>query len=390
VEGRMFNVFYRITKSRRVAKFLSYIGYRILLMYYFVARIFLKGTINMTKQEAMEKINKISKQENHKYNYKEITKERNLDLSIIVPAYNVEDYIDECIESVINQRVKYKYELIIIDDGSKDKTREKLEKYKRYENIQIVFQENKGSSAARNKGIEMSKGQYLMFLDSDDVLCDDCINKLLNVAYEKKASIVQGAFYSFYEGNKFYTNMKYREVDVSSINKPLGAPGFPWGKVYDSKLFEKVRFPLNLWHQDTVITYVIYRLCDKYVSIPEVVYGYRINKSGITFSAKKSLKSLDTYWVVEECIKIADEVGLRKDNINYELTIIHLGSIMRRRLSNLDDEILKCVFILACELVESIRPKQLDIKEESILFKDIDRAFKEKNYKLWKLASFVI
>ena len=63
---------------------------------------------------------------------------------------------------------------------------------------------------------------------------------------------------------------------------------------------------------------------------------------------------------------------------------------MRKRLSNLNDEILKCVFILACELVESIRPKQLDIKEKSILFKDIDRAFKEKNYKLWKLASFVI
>lgn len=95
--------------------------------------------------------------------------------SIIVPVYNAERYLKECIQSVLNQEEK-SWELILINDGSKDSSVNILNEYSAVPNIKIVNQENKGVSAARNKGIEHSMGEYLLFLDADDKLVDNALN----------------------------------------------------------------------------------------------------------------------------------------------------------------------------------------------------------------------
>lgn len=223
-----------------------------------------------------------------------------------------------------------------------------------------------------------------MFLDSDDLLCENSIEKLIKTAKGKKADIVQGSYYTFNKnGNKFYTN-----ITPTEKNKEISIPGFPWGKVYNAKLFEKVRFPLDFWYEDTIVNYLLARLSNKYVAISDYVYGYRINEKGITFTSKKSKKVLDTYWIIEEMIDLSKDIGLKIDDSIYDMTIFQLSNLLYRRIHFLDEETIKNTFILACYLIQDMGIK--DSKNKSIIFRDIEKAFKEKNYRLWKLASFVI
>lgn len=384
MEGRIFNTFYRITKNKVVANILTFIFYKILLIYYYIVRLFLKENLNINREEAFEKVNKVSKKPMKKYSYNKRIIDENIDLSIIVPAYNSSDYIKECISSVLMQKTSYNYELIVINDGSKDDTLEKINLFKENKHLKIINQENKGFSGARNRGIDESLGKYIMFLDSDDLLCENSIEKLIKTAKEKKADIVQGSYYTFNKnGNKFYTN-----ITPTEKNKEISVPGFPWGKVYNAKLFEKVRFPLDFWYEDTIVNYLLARLSNKYVAISDYVYGYRINEKGITFTSKKSKKVLDTYWIIEEMIDLSKDIGLKIDDSIYDMTIFQLSNLLYRRIHFLDEETIKNTFILACYLIQDIGIK--DSKNKSIIFRDIEKAFKEKNYRLWKLASFVI
>jgi len=384
MEGRIFNTFYRITKNKVVANILTFIFYKILLIYYYIVRLFLKENLNINREEAFEKVNKVSKKPMKKYSYNKRIIDENIDLSIIVPAYNSSDYIKECISSVLMQKTSYNYELIVINDGSKDDTLEKINLFKENKHLKIINQENKGFSGARNRGIDESLGKYIMFLDSDDLLCENSIEKLIKTAKEKKADIVQGSYYTFNKnGNKFYTN-----ITPTEKNKEISVPGFPWGKVYNAKLFEKVRFPLDFWYEDTIVNYLLARLSNKYVAISDYVYGYRINEKGITFTSKKSKKVLDTYWIIEEIIDLSKDIGLKIDDSIYDMTIFQLSNLLYRRIHFLDEETIKNTFILACYLIQDMGIK--DSKNKSIIFRDIEKAFKEKNYRLWKLASFVI
>lgn len=384
MEERIFNTFYRITKNKVVANILTFIFYKILLIYYYIARLFLKENLNITREEAFEKVNKASKKPMKKYSYNKKIIDENIDLSIIVPAYNSSDYIKECISSVLMQKTSYNYELIVINDGSKDDTLEKINLFKENKHLKIITQENKGFSGARNRGIDESLGKYIMFLDSDDLLCENSIEKLIKTAKEKKADIVQGSYYTFNKnGNKFYTN-----ITPTEKNKEISVPGFPWGKVYKAKLFEKVRFPLDFWYEDTIVNYLLARLSNKYVAISDYVYGYRINEKGITFTSKKSTKVLDTYWIIEEMIDLSKDIGLKIDDSIYDMTIFQLSNLLYRRIHFLDEETIKNTFILACYLIQDIGIK--DSKNKSVIFRDIEKAFKEKNYRLWKLASFII
>ena len=389
MKQRIFNTFYRITKNKTIANILTFLGYSVLLMYYYVARIFLRKGLNISKEEAFKKVNEVSKKPIKKYTLNKRIIDENIDLSIIVPAYNVSKYIDGCIYSIINQNTNYKYELIIVNDGSTDDTLTKIEKYKDNENIKIINQENAGLSGARNSGIDIARGKYLFFVDSDDILVENAIEDLMKTAYQHNADIVQGAYYTFNEnGEKFFYDIKSVVIDREKTGDLIEGPGFAWGKVFKTELFENVRFPLGYWYEDTIISYVIYRLCKKYVAISDYVYGYRINTQGITFSAKKSPRAIETYWVVEECINIVKELGIEFDYDMYCGTVIHLSNLLYRRIHSLNDEAIKNTFILASYLMKDIGIK--DSKNKSIIFRDIEKAFKTQNYKLWKLASFVI
>ena len=118
-------------------------------------------------------------------------------MQIIIPVYNVEQYIQECIESILNQETQYSYIITIVNDGSPDNSRNILKQYESLNNIIIIDQENRGFSGARNRALENIYGKYLMFVDSDDKLAEGAIEVLLNTALSYKADMVEGSMSSF-------------------------------------------------------------------------------------------------------------------------------------------------------------------------------------------------
>ena len=164
--NRIQNTIFKIVRINLIAKILSRIIYVGIYAFYLVVRLFVRGKIVLGAEEARRQLNNTSAKPNMDYSVK--NESINKDLSIIVPAYNSEKTIEQCINSVITQETKYDYELIVVNDGSTDRTKEIVEKFND-EKIVLINQENRGFSGARNRGIDECVGKYIMFLDSDDI-----------------------------------------------------------------------------------------------------------------------------------------------------------------------------------------------------------------------------
>ena len=152
---------------------------------------------------------------------------RNIAISIVVPMYNVEKYIDECITSLLNQSIEK--EIILIDDGSTDLTFLIAQKYaKQHECIKLIHQENAGQSSARNKGVSVASGQYVLFCDSDDCIDAECLPRLFKLCEENDLDILKAGWKTM-DGKKcslnippkdsvrLYTVMTARELFVETI-----------------------------------------------------------------------------------------------------------------------------------------------------------------------------
>jgi glycosyltransferase involved in cell wall biosynthesis len=322
-----------------------------------------------------EKINKIT--------------DENVDLSIVVPAYNVEKYVLDCLNTILNQKTQYNYEIIVVNDGSTDDTDLIIKKIQSPK-LKYVTQENQGLSGARNTGINEAVGRYIMFVDSDDLLEENAIESMMKSLEKNDADIVIGSYYMFSENqdNRQYCINKERII----ANKPKDAVnnhGYAWGKIFKRELFNNVRFPMGMWYEDTIVCNVLFRMNCKVVVIKDVVYGYRINSDGISRTARASEKAIDHYWAMEDAIKQANENGIENDEVLYELALGHMSTLLYRRISLLNDEVMKETFVLAADLINCIRPKGY-ITTGRTIKRDIEKSFITYNYKLWKVASFII
>lgn len=387
MKNRMHNTFFLIFKNKKITLVITNLAYTILTIMYSMCRYFLKHKSKIAIEEAYSILNKCSEKPKMKTNAanKEIIK----DLSIIVPAYNAEKTINECIDSVIEQNTKFDYELIIINDGSTDNTKQLIEKYND-SHIKLINQENRGFSGARNRGIDESCGRYIMFLDSDDYLVGNCIESMMNRIIEENADIIQASSYSFYETNniKHFTYLKNQVIEKDK-KQMTSNPGFPWAKIYKRELFNNLRFPLDVWFEDTIVCMILFRLSNKVVVSDEVVYAYRVNPQGITLNARQCKKCVDHYWVMEYVLEKAKELQLPMDALQYEMVRGHMSTLLYRRISLMDNEVMESAFVLACNMLENVRPSDYICKGNFIV-KDIEKAFITKNYKLWKMASFVV
>ena len=220
------------------------------------------------------------------------------ELSIIVPAYNVEQYIEKCVESILNQKTKYKFELIIVNDGSTDNTYSIIQQYKNRKNVVIINQENGGHSSARNSALKHINGKYLMFVDSDDYILPGAIDALLDKAIQNNADMVEGSAFSFYDNGKISRFFRHWN-SLNSISPIDTFYGYPWGKVIKSVLFSDIKFPDGFWFEDTLFVMILYPKATNSYTIKKEVYAYRVNMSGITQTAKKNFRSIESLWITE-------------------------------------------------------------------------------------------
>lgn len=226
-------------------------------------------------------------------------------ISVIVPVYNVEPYLRECIDSILAQTYT-DFELILVDDGSPDKCGEICDEYAAKDSrIRVIHQENGGLSAARNAGLDIAQGEYVTFVDSDDVVHPNYLSCLHEAILQNNAEIVIGRFLRFTEVAPAYVPMtatlQYarngREACWELFAEDAVTYTIACGKLYKTELFAGIRYPLGRIHEDEATTYkVLYKA--KLVAVLEnELYYYRQNPNGImgtTFSVKR-YQALDAF-----------------------------------------------------------------------------------------------
>ena len=270
------------------------------------------------------------------------------DLQIIVPAYNVELYLRECMDSILSQETQYSYEIFLIDDGSADGTGSIADEYAADCRVHVMHQKNKGFSGARNAGLQHIVGKYISFVDSDDRLAPGAIEALMSIVLKEDALIVEGGSYSLSSG-KLYTYYKHNQIECVS---PLGnLKGYPWGKVFRSDIFANLIFPEGYWFEDSIMAFLIYSQIKTAYLIPDIVYVYRDNPQGISNTANKRPKCIDTYWITERLMEDREALSLDKDMAYYE-QIMNQIILNYKRVRFMPVEIRQSIFILTKNLLE--------------------------------------
>lgn len=289
------------------------------------------------------------------------------DLQIIIPAFNAESYLSDCLDSVVNQQTEYSFIATVINDGSTDRTAEILEKYqKNYPSIfEIITQNNQGHSGARNQALNVLKGRKITFLDSDDVLEVGAIQSLMDASHGM--DIVQGSWYTF--ENRHQNNNKHI-CDAKSLS------GYPWGKVFRAEVLEKFRFPDGYWFEDTPISFILYGQKLNTKVIKEVVYGYRINPDGITSKSIESKRCIESYYITELCLREFSAFGVPYDDRAYRYFLkqckMNWGRAKKR-----PKEVREAIFILESEL-KKIYFNDKTIAKENTELKAIEETLEHK------------
>ena len=219
------------------------------------------------------------------------------EISIIIPIYNVEDYVAECLNSVISQTYDHsKIECIIVDDCTPDKSmdivNDIIEEYKGSMNIILSRHEtNKGLSVARNTGLDVSSGEYIFFLDSDDYLYDNAIETFMKVhAEHPDAEIIIGnAFDEYHKYNLFKLNRMECFVYMNYLFLGNSWVITAWNSLIKKELIDRtdVRFMSGIYFEDNLWNYNLLPNASKAIIIPEVTYFYRRNDGGIMLGARK-------------------------------------------------------------------------------------------------------
>ena len=307
-------------------------------------------------------------------------------VSIIVPVYQVETYLRQCIDSILAQTFT-DFELILVDDGSKDKSGEICEEYAGKDGrVRVIHKENGGLSDARNAGLEQAAGEYFMFVDSDDYIAPTMIERLYNSIQSESADIAAcNLCYVFDKKEKkdFSTAMEAEVLQGSEIfyyrknDRSYGFWTVAWNKLYKSETFRNVRFRFGKYHEDEFWANDIYQLEIRVATIPECLYYYRQRDNSIM--GKESIaRNLDILEALRERIYIYLEKQEYTDQA-YKVLIYSLEYLDKcRRLITNGNE--KKLFIQAekqtKDIIQQLKKRKLSkIKSVSLVFMEINPCF---------------
>ena len=216
-------------------------------------------------------------------------------ISIIVPVYNVEKYLEKCVRSILAQTFT-DFELILVDDGSPDSSGAMCDQFaEQDQRVKVIHKENGGLSDARNAGIELATGEYLGFVDSDDYIADDMYETLYNQIVTYEAELATVGMIDVYENRESRLTDK-KEIKILSQNEAIQAVldstdvyAYAVNKLYKKELFNKVRYPKGKIVEDAFIIIELLLQCQKIVTNTEQKYYYyrRADSiTGLSFSEK--------------------------------------------------------------------------------------------------------
>lgn len=258
-------------------------------------------------------------------------------VSVIVPVYNVADYLSRCVESIIAQTYS-SMEIILVDDGSIDGSEAICDQYSRNDKrIHVIHKENGGLSSARNSGIKKAKGEYLVFVDADDCVEGDYVAELMMLI--KKYGVDMAAVGMDITTGIIKSNLGSGEVIVLDTEGALESMMLERyfsvsanGKIYKKSLFRGVKYPEGRLYEDNGCTYKLIRQCDEVVYCDKKLYHYCVREGSIT-SEKFSMKKMDYIELTDEaCSEIVAKYPSLKDACKCRQAVVRI-SILRQMLN---------------------------------------------------------
>lgn len=256
-------------------------------------------------------------------------------LSIIVPGQNVEAYIGKCLDSLLNQDINSSdYEIIVVNDGSTDKTKEIVEGYvSSHSNVILINQQNKGLSGARNSGVKVARGCYVMYIDSDDYIEKNVLGGLLAQAERDNLDVLRYNYRNVDEdynvivpkrNNKLYVDYSSDVTDgFSFLTHRLGYACYAWQFLMKAEIAKNVLFKEGIYFEDTEWAPRMLNEAKKVASTDVVVYNYMKRTNSITNAVDEAKKRK----VIEDKMSLIE--GLRQQSVGkvdkswYEGMIAH-------------------------------------------------------------------
>lgn len=300
-------------------------------------------------------------------------------VTIIVPVYNVEPYLERCLTSIINQSYK-NLEIILVNDGSNDGSGEICRRYAcQDQRIRLVEQKNQGLSAARNHGLDLMSGHYVCFVDSDDAIEKNMVEVLHRACVNNKVQIAVCGRYNVWPDRREqqFCNEKEEvlaaEQAITYLLTWNGMDSAAWDKMYDSSLYEGIRYPEGKLHEDLPVTYRLIMKAEKIVHVGRPLYNYTQRQSGITQSTF-SYRTMDLYenarGMTEEIRKAYPQLSKECDyfmiHIRNSLIVKMISAIprqpeyrplfysMRKEQRHCCRDILKCTYLTEASRVRNI------------------------------------
>ncbi|WP_027216421.1 glycosyltransferase family 2 protein [Butyrivibrio fibrisolvens] len=231
-------------------------------------------------------------------------------VSVIVPIYNVEDYLPKCIDSIICQTYK-NIEIILVDDGSPDSCGQICENYKKKDSrIKVIHKENGGLSDARNAGICRAKGSYYVFIDSDDYIHERMIETLVEGVVSTGADIAVCSFKNVKEDEIIDIHSGINTGSYKLISEDIDRLSYfygdkyteftvAWNKIYPASFFKEIKYPKGKIHEDEFTTYKLLELAKKIAYIDVPLYYY-VSRSSSIMGEEFSLKRLHRLDAISE------------------------------------------------------------------------------------------
>lgn len=300
-------------------------------------------------------------------------------ISIIVPVYKVEPYLKKCIDSILNQTFK-DFELILVDDGSPDKCGEICEEYAKKDcRVKVIRKKNGGQASAKNMALDIARGKYIGFVDSDDWIEDDMYETLYNMIEISKKDIANIGIKSIGTmGEKILSNHEKivldREKSMTELFKHELYGNFFCTNLFRRELFKEMRFKEGIAYEDVDLFYKIIHISNGIVTVGVAKYNYLIREGSTTGSGKKRI---DFYKVMEKQKKWLEK---------YYPT---LYKNVEKKLSN---GMNICAFVYLCYLREN---KEIDNNLEDFYkySKFVNSHFKENMFSktlIWKTKLILI
>lgn len=252
-------------------------------------------------------------------------------VSIIIPVYGVEKYLEKCVKSVIKQSYK-NLEILLIDDGSKDKSGKICDELSENDiRIKVYHKKNGGLSDARNYGLKHATGEYIMFVDSDDYININMVKKMIAIANSYNLDIVMCDFSIVNENDKIKLKKEpqssFKIYNKNQLFKLWNTDMYlicnlAWNKLYRKELFDKIKFPVGKIHEDEFTVYKIVYLSKKIGYIPESLYYYYQQESSIMHNLNE--KRLNLLEALKERIEFSNNISnsFYKETVEIYMNVI--------------------------------------------------------------------